>query len=143
MKIGISAPSSGRPAGAYPGCLVHIQQGTAEVQERREDEIGEQVRDPLAVVPLGAEERDQRQLGDRHDDDERGERAERMDVVRRPELTAPGQSLAKSDSLDHGRDRREPEQRQPPEGRQDDEPREERDREEDEHSSEIRDGRRA
>jgi hypothetical protein len=52
MKIGISAPSSGRPAGAYPGCLIRIQQDPAEIEHRRQDEIGEQVGDPLAVVAL-------------------------------------------------------------------------------------------
>jgi hypothetical protein len=75
MKIGISAPSSGRPAGAYPGCLLHIQQGAAEEEQRAQDEVAEEDGEALPAVALRMEKGAECVGGDADDDDERGERA--------------------------------------------------------------------
>jgi hypothetical protein len=52
MKIGIAASPSVDSAGAYPGCLVEIQQCAAQIEQRAEDDVRQQVRDALAVLPL-------------------------------------------------------------------------------------------
>jgi hypothetical protein len=62
MKIGIAATPSVWSAGAYPRSLVGIEERAPEVEERAQDEIGQAVRDPLSVVSLRAQKRDQRQL---------------------------------------------------------------------------------
>src|SRR4029078_2414621 len=85
MKIGIAASPSVDSPGPYPGCLVEIQQCAAEVEQRAEDDIRDEVRDPLAVLFLGAQEREKRQLRDADDDDQRGQRAQRVHVVRSTE----------------------------------------------------------
>jgi hypothetical protein len=52
MKIGIgSAPSIGS-AGAYPGCLIDIQQGAAEIEHGRQHDVGETVCNTLAALAL-------------------------------------------------------------------------------------------
>jgi hypothetical protein len=72
MKIGIgSAPSIGS-AGAYPGCLIDIQQGAAEIEHGREHDVGETVGNTLAAFPLRAQQRDQGQLRNADDDHGRG-----------------------------------------------------------------------
>ena len=81
MKIGIAASPSVDSAGAYPGCLVDIQQCAAEIEQWAEDEVRHEVCRPLSVLSLRAQEGDQRQLGDPDDHDQRRERAERMHVV--------------------------------------------------------------
>src|SRR6478609_2007390 len=48
MKIGIAASPSVDSAGAYPGCLVDIQQGASEIEQRAENEVRRQVRGALA-----------------------------------------------------------------------------------------------
>jgi hypothetical protein len=73
MKIGIASSPSIVSAGAYPGCLVEIQEGAAQVEERCQDDVGERVRDPLAAFALRAKQRDQRQLRDADDDHDGGQ----------------------------------------------------------------------
>src|SRR5690349_17447955 len=103
MKIGISAPSSSRPLGAYPGCLVDIEQGAAEEEQRTEDEIAEENGDALAVVALAVEQRAQHARRDADDDHERGERAERVHVVGGAERPAADERVAEAEPLDHRR----------------------------------------
>src|SRR6478752_8567572 len=46
MKIGIAASPSVDSAGAYPGCLVDIQQCAAQIKQWAEDEVRHQVHRP-------------------------------------------------------------------------------------------------
>src|SRR4051812_1786427 len=138
MKIGIAASPSVDSPGPYPGRLVDIQQCAAEVEERAEDDVGDEMGDALAVLALRPQERDQRQLGDADDDDQRRQRAERVDVVGGAEPPAAAKRVTEAEVLDHrGRDG-EPEEREPRDPRQHDEADQERDRCEDERGADER-----
>ena len=60
----------------------------------------------------------ERVVGDADDDDERGERAERVDVVGAAELTAAGERRAHAEALDERGGDGEADEREPGESRQ-------------------------
>src|SRR6476619_1768883 len=113
MKMGIAASPSVGCGGAYPGCLVEIQQRAADEEEWTEDEVGRGEGDPLAVVSLRVQERAERVPGDADNDDERRERAERVHVVGDAELAAAGEGVAERAPLDHRRRDGEADEREP------------------------------
>src|SRR5215831_13985444 len=95
--------NTGTATGAYSGDLVDVEQRPAEVEERAEDELGEEDTDAEAGVALAVEQRAEHVRGDADDDDERAERAERVDVVGHPEPAAADERLAEPLPLDHRR----------------------------------------
>ena len=95
--------------------------------------------DALARVSLGAQERDQRQLGDRDDDHERRQRTERMDVVGEPETPATLERCTETEPLDHRSRDGQTEEREPGESGKDEDAHEKRDR--GEYENAAREGR--
>jgi len=113
MKMGIASSPSIGSAGAYPGCLIDIQKRAAEVEERAQNEVGDEERDALAVVTLRMESGGQRLLPDPHDEDENREGPERVDVVSHPEPATAHQRLAKSPLLHQRRRHSKADEREP------------------------------
>jgi len=96
------------------------------------------VGDALAVVPLGAQQNQQDEVGQEHDDHECRQRPERVDVVGEREPPTTHERAAETEALDH-RDRHgETEEGKPRDPRQDEEPHEDRDRREHEDAAEER-----
>src|SRR6478672_6041053 len=138
MKMGIAASPSVGCGGAYPGCLVEIQQRAADEEEWTEDEVGRGEGDPLAVVSLRVQERAERVPGDADNDDERRERAERVHVVGDAELAAAGEGVAERAPLDHRRRDGEADEREPRGPREDEQRTQGRERQVDEERDDDR-----
>ncbi len=95
------------------------------------------MRDPLPVLPLRAEQCDQRQVGDGDDDHERSQSSECVHVVGGGEPAAALEGVTETEVLDHrGRDR-QAEEREPGHRGQHDQPRENRDGREDQHREDV------
>ena len=95
--------------------------------------------DPLSVVTLRPEQRDQRQLGDHDNDDQGGKGAERVHVVRGAEPPAANERGAEPEPFDHRRSRGEPEEREPGDRGEHGGPLEQGHGSEDEHRRQVRD----
>jgi hypothetical protein len=78
----VRAPSPRSSGGrAYPSYLVEVEQGGAEEQQRREHEVGEEHGNADGVVGLRAEHEGERDAGHPEEQDQRRQRAGRVDVV--------------------------------------------------------------
>ena len=95
------------------------------------------MRNPLPVLPLRAEQCDQRQVGDGDDDHERSQSAECVHVVGGGEAAAALEGSAEAEVLDHRCRDGQAEEREPGHRRQHDQPRENRDGREDQHREHV------
>src|SRR5579871_2757279 len=88
---------------AYPGRLIEVEHRGSDVEERAQDDIGEEERDAEAVVALGVQEDLEGVLRDPDDEHERGERAECVGVVGPSELAAAYERGPERETLDERR----------------------------------------
>src|SRR5579862_7663342 len=94
MKIGM--------AGAYcAGRLVYVENRAADEEQWAQHEVGEPERDPPPGIPLCVQERLERRLRHADDDDERGDRSCRVQIVRAAELAPARERIPKAEPLDH------------------------------------------
>jgi len=80
--------------------LVDVQQGSAEEEDRREDEQGKQRGDADRLIPKTVEDDDEHQSAEEDRDHERGERAELVYEVRAREPRAAAERVGEAASLD-------------------------------------------
>ena len=117
--------------------LVVVQQRRAEKDERRENEVGEEERDSRRLVPLRAQELDERRGADAVHERERRQTAERVYEVRASKLEPAPQRTAHAAALEQRRRHCEPEERKPGESGEQKDPREQGERREDEESHPV------
>ena len=97
--------------------LVVVQERSAEEDQRRDDEVGDERGDARCGVGLPMEEQEQHHARDEVDDAERAEGSERVHVVREREPSRADERRPRADPLDENDRDSEPEQRQPRERR--------------------------
>jgi len=101
----------------YSRRLVEVQERSAEEEQRRKDQIGEEERRALCSISLSVQHDDQRELRHAEDDRECRERSERMHVIGSPELETSSQRPADPELLIESRRNREADQGEPGDGR--------------------------